>query len=68
MLKDIYLAGGVRTAIGGFLGAFTDVSACALGATVIKGALAKANASADSIDEVILGNVVGAGQGQNLAR
>jgi acetyl-CoA C-acetyltransferase len=68
MSKDIYLAGGVRTAIGAFLGAFSEVPAAQLGATAVKASIAKAGIPADRIDEVLVGNVVGAGQGQNLAR
>src|SRR5437870_13450713 len=68
MIKDVYLTGGVRTAIGGFCGAFESVPAPALGSAVIKAALARANLPGDQVDEVILGNVVSAGLGQNVAR
>jgi acetyl-CoA C-acetyltransferase len=68
MIKDVYLTGGVRTAIGGFCGAFESVPAPALGSVVIKAALARANLPADQVDEVIFGNVVSAGLGQNVAR
>ncbi len=68
MLKDVVLAGGVRTAIGGFSGALADVPAAALGSVVIKAALARAGIAADKVDEVIFGNVLSAGQGQNIAR
>ena len=68
MIKDVYLTGGVRTAIGGFCGAFESVPAPALGSTVIKAALARANLPGDQVDEVIFGNVVSAGLGQNVAR
>lgn len=68
MVKDIVLAGPVRTAIGGFGGAFADVPAVQLGGTVIKAALERAGVKPDAVDEVIFGNVVGAGQGQNVAR
>src|ERR1043165_5745792 len=68
MIKDVFLAGGVRTAIGGFCGAFESAPAPVLGSTVVKAALARANVSADLVDEVIFGNVVGAGLGQNVAR
>src|ERR1043166_562048 len=67
MIKDVYLTGGVRTAIGGFCGAFESVPAPALGSVVIKAALARANLPADQVDEVIFGNVVSAGLGQNVA-
>jgi acetyl-CoA C-acetyltransferase len=68
MASDVVLAGGVRTAIGGFLGALAEVPAPKLGATVIKAALARAGVPADQVDEVILGNVLSAGLGQNVAR
>jgi acetyl-CoA C-acetyltransferase len=68
MLKDVFLAGAVRTAIGGFGGAFSEVPAPALGAAMIKASLSKAGIVADQVDEVIFGNVLSAGLGQNPAR
>jgi acetyl-CoA C-acetyltransferase len=68
MLKDVYLAGAVRTAIGGFGGAFADVPAATLGSAVISAALQRSGVPADQVDEVIMGNVLSAGQGQNPAR
>src|SRR5436190_1937233 len=68
MIKDVYLAGAARTAIGAFGGVFAEVPAPALGAAAVKGALARAGVAADQVDEVIFGNVVGAGLGQNVAR
>jgi acetyl-CoA C-acetyltransferase len=68
MLSEVYLAGGVRTAIGAFGGAFNEVPATALGAAVVKAAIERAGISNDQVDEVILGNVIGAGLGQNVAR
>jgi acetyl-CoA C-acetyltransferase len=68
MIKDIYLAGGVRTPIGTFSGAFSDVPAPVLGSTVIKAVLKRANIPATEVSEVIFGSVVGAGLGQNVAR
>lgn len=68
MSNVIYLAGGVRTAIGNFLGALAEVPAAALGAAVVKAALVRSGVKPELVDEVIFGNVVGAGQGQNLAR
>jgi len=64
----VVLAGGARTAIGAFGGAFAEVPAPVLGSAAIKGALSKASVSFDQVDEVIFGNVVGAGLGQNVAR
>src|SRR5690242_20435957 len=66
--KDVYLAGAVRTPIGTFCGVFESVPAPALGATVAKAAVARAGVPADQIEEVIFGNVVSAGLGQNVAR
>jgi acetyl-CoA C-acetyltransferase len=68
MTKDVYLAGGVRTAIGGFCGAFEHMPAPSLGSAVIKAALNRAGLAAGQVDEVIFGNVIGAGLGQNVAR
>jgi acetyl-CoA C-acetyltransferase len=68
MLKDVYIAGGVRTPIGCFLGTLSEVSAAQLGATAIQGALEHAKVKPSEVDEVFMGNVVGAGLGQNIAR
>jgi acetyl-CoA C-acetyltransferase len=68
MKNGVYLAGGVRTAIGSFCGAFESVPAPVLGATVAKAAVARAGVPAEQIDEVVFGNVVSAGLGQNVAR
>jgi len=68
MNKEIYLAGGVRTPIGVFCGVFEQTPAPALGSAVVKAALGRAGVPPDKIDEVIFGNVVGAGLGQNVAR
>jgi acetyl-CoA C-acetyltransferase len=68
MLREIYLAGAVRTAIGGFGGAFASISATALGSIVIKAALTRAGVPGDEVREVIFGNVISAGLGQNPAR
>src|ERR1700716_739832 len=68
MLKDVYLAGAARTAIGGFGGAFAEVPATALGSAAIKAALARSGVNPGDVDEVIFGNVLSAGLGQNPAR
>lgn len=67
-MKDIYLAGGARTAIGTFCGAFEGTAAPALGSAAVKAALAKARLDPSEVNEIIFGNVVGAGLGQNVAR
>ena len=68
MSMDVYLAGGVRTAIGSLGGALADVPATTLGATVIKAAIERSMVKPADVDEVIMGNVLTAGQGQAPAR
>ena len=68
MLKEVVLAAGTRTAIGGFQGALAEVPAPQLAAVAIRGALARAAVSPEQVDEVIVGNAIGAGLGQNVAR
>lgn len=68
MTIEVVIVSAVRTAIGSFRGALKDVPATKLGAIVIESALEKAGVSKDSVDEVIMGNVLQAGLGQNPAR
>jgi acetyl-CoA C-acetyltransferase len=68
MSMDVFLAGGVRTAIGSLGGALADVPATTLGATVIKAAIERSMVKPTDIDEVIMGNVLTAGEGQAPAR
>jgi acetyl-CoA C-acetyltransferase len=68
MIKEIFLAGSVRTPIGVFQGAFAEVAAPVLGRAAIKETLTRAKIPGEQIDEVIFGNVIGAGLGQNVAR
>ena len=68
MSGEALILAGVRTPIGSLGGVLSTVPATELGATCIKAALAKANVPPDEVDEVIMGNVVGAGLGQNPAR
>lgn len=68
MTKNIYLAGGARTAIGGFCGAFENTPAPALGSAVISAVMTRSGVRGDQVDEVIFGNVLSAGLGQNVAR
>lgn len=65
---DAVIVSAVRTAIGSFQGALSNVSAPELGAVVIGEAIRRANLSDDQVEEVILGNVLQAGLGQNPAR
>ncbi|AOV08187.1 acetyl-CoA C-acetyltransferase [Sporosarcina ureilytica] len=68
MTKEVVIVSAVRTAIGSFLGSLKDVSTVELGATVIQEALNRAGVAADQVDEVIMGNVLQAGIGQNPSR
>jgi acetyl-CoA C-acetyltransferase len=68
MTTDIVIASAARTPVGSFNGALANAPAHELGAVAIKAALAKANVTAEEVDEVILGQVLAAGQGQNPAR
>jgi len=67
-MSDIVIAGATRTAIGKFGGALAKVPAPELGATVIRALLAQSGVKPDQISEVILGQVLAAGSGQNPAR
>ncbi len=65
---SIVIASAARTAVGSFNGAFATVPAHELGATVISGALERAGIDAADVDEVIMGQILQAGEGQNPAR
>jgi acetyl-CoA C-acetyltransferase len=65
---EVVIVSAVRTALGNFNGSLKNVSAPELGASVIKGALERAGVNPDQVDEVIMGNVLQAGLGQNPAR
>lgn len=67
-MKEVVIVSAVRTPIGSFGGKLKDVSAVDLGALVVKEALAKANVDPSTVDELIFGNVLQAGLGQNVAR
>ncbi|MBM7646972.1 acetyl-CoA C-acetyltransferase [Scopulibacillus daqui] len=66
--QDAVIVSAVRTPIGNFNGSLKDISAVKLGALVIKSAIEKAGVNPDQVDEVIMGNVLQAGLGQNPAR
>ncbi|MFD2679591.1 acetyl-CoA C-acetyltransferase [Bacillus seohaeanensis] len=68
MSKEVVIVSAVRTAIGNFNGSLKDISAPDLGAVVIKEALQKSGVKPEEVDEVIMGNVLQAGLGQNPAR
>lgn len=67
-MREVVIASAVRTAIGSFGGALKDVSAVDLGALVIKEAIQRAGIQPEQVEEVIMGNVLQAGLGQNPAR
>ena len=68
MAKKVVLAGACRTAIGKMGGALSNTPAADLGAIVIKEALRRANVKPEMVDEVKMGCVIQAAQGQNVAR
>ena len=68
MSKKVVIVSAVRTPIGSFMGALSSVPATKIGAAAIKGALNKINLNPFLVDEVIMGNVVQAGNGQAPAR
>ena len=68
MSTDIVIVAAGRTAVGSFNGAFGSVPAHELGAAVIKDVIARAKIEGGDVDEVILGQVLTAAQGQNPAR
>jgi len=67
-VNEVVIVSAVRTPIGSFLGSLQNVSAKELGTTVIKAAIERAGITPDSVDQVIMGNVLQAGAGQNPAR
>ena len=68
MKDDIVIVGAARTPVGAFNGAFSSVPAHELGKTAIKEALKRAGVEAPKVSEVIMGQILTAGQGQNPAR
>ena len=67
-MSQVAIVSAKRTAVGNFSGSLASVSADELGATVIRRLLADTKLSVDQVSEVILGQVLAAGQGQNPAR
>lgn len=67
-MKNIVIVSATRTAIGAFNGALSSVNAITLGQTVLDSAIERAGLDATTIDEVIMGNVLQAGLGQNPSR
>ena len=68
MAQKVVLAGACRTAIGKMGGALSNVPAAELGSIVIKEALNRAGVKPEQVDEVLMGCVIQAGLGQNVAR
>ena len=67
-MSDAFILSAARTPVGKFLGELSELTAPQLGAIALKEALTRAKAAPDRIDEVIFGNVLQAGVGQNPAR
>lgn len=67
-MREVVIASAVRTAIGTFGGSLKDIPAADLGALVIKEAVNRAGIKPELVNEVVMGNVIQAGLGQNVAR
>lgn len=67
-MRKVVIASAVRTPVGSFGGAFKNLTSVDLGIIAAKEAMKRAKVTTDMIDEVLLGNVLQAGQGQNVAR
>jgi acetyl-CoA C-acetyltransferase len=67
-MKEVVIVSACRTAIGSFGGTLKNVKPAELGATVVKEAVNRAGIKSEQVDEVIFGNVLQAGLGQNIAR
>ena len=67
-MREVVIVGAARTAIGSYGGTLKGTTARTLGATAIKAALERAGVAPDQVEEVIMGNVLQAGLGQNVAR
>ena len=66
-MRKSYIVSAKRTAIGSFLGGLATVKPKDMGSAVVKALLEDANVAPENVDEVICGNVLGAGLGQNMA-
>lgn len=67
-MREVVIVSAVRTALGAFNGVYKNTTAVELGATVVKEAVKRAGLEPNQVDEVIFGNVLSAGLGQNVAR
>ena len=67
-MKNVVIVSATRTAVGKFGGSLKDFSPGQLGSVVLKDALKRANVEQSEVEEVVMGNVLSAGHGQNVAR
>lgn len=67
-MKEVYLIDAARTAVGNFGGSLSKISAVQLGTVVVKELLKRNNLEGKEVDDVLMGSVLTAGQGQNVAR
>ena len=67
-MKEVVIAGAARTPVGAFNGGLSGVAASYLGSVVIKEALRRAKTNSTDVDEVLIGQILTAGTGQNPAR
>lgn len=67
-MRKAYIVAAKRSAIGTFMGSLTDVDLVTVGSTVLKETIKEAGIDPANLDEVIIGNVIAAGLGQNIAR
>ncbi|WP_372793586.1 acetyl-CoA C-acetyltransferase [Lutibacter sp.] len=67
-MKEVYIIDAVRTAVGNFGGSLSKITAVELGTVVVKELLKRNNLEGKEVDDVLMGSVLTAGQGQNVAR
>ena len=67
-MKEVYLIDAARTAVGNFGGSLSKIPVVQLGTVVVKELLKRNNLEGKEVDEVLMGSVLTAGQGQNVAR
>ena len=66
--REVVIVGACRTAIGAFMGGLSEIAPAKLGAVVVREAIRRAGIASEQIDEVIVGSILTAGAGQNIAR
>ena len=67
-MRKAYIVAAKRSAIGSFMGGLTNIKLVDLGATVLKETIKQSGIDPKDIDEVLVGNVIAAGLGQNIGR